>query len=68
MWDVAREMLLHHDQFSLKHLLVHDRELIALQHAQCLAIQPHSFKAKAPLSWGAPSIDICPGNLLYGDL
>ncbi len=61
----AREMLLQRDQFSLEQLPVHDRELIALQHAQRLANHPHSVKAKAPLSRGAPSLDICPGDLVY---
>ncbi len=61
----AREMLLQRDQFSLEQLPVHDRELIALQHAHRLANHPHSVKAKAPLSRGAPSLDICPGDLVY---
>ncbi len=61
----ACEMLLQRDQFSLEQLPVHDRELIALQHAHRLANHPHSVKAKAPLSRGAPSLDICPGDLVY---
>ncbi|KAL0153092.1 hypothetical protein M9458_051586, partial [Cirrhinus mrigala] len=61
----AREMLLQRDQFSLEQLLVHDQELIALQHAQRLANHPHSVKAEAPLSRHAPVPDICPGDLVY---
>ncbi|KAL1265735.1 hypothetical protein QQF64_003762 [Cirrhinus molitorella] len=61
----AREMLLQRDQFSLEQLPVHDRELIALQHAQRVVNHPHSVKAKAPLSRGGPSIDISPGDLVY---
>ena len=66
---LARELLMHRNQFSSQHISLADRSMILEQHIQRVDNHPHSERSKAPRVHVLPKTHIIVGDIgyIYGD-